>query len=252
MSISQPVNQKRHTNISIVRLKRGGKRFEIACYPNKVLSWRKKIETDIEEVLQSHSVFMNVSKGVLAGKAELKRCFDCDDNEKICLMILEKGELQVGEKERAAMKEQAFRDVATIVAEKCINTETQRPCTVAWVERAMKEIHFNVNTNKPSKVQALQVAQKLESEEFPIQRAQMRLRLTIPPRDSKRIKSRLKDHLQDMEKEERTDEGYVMTFLADPGAFRVIEDTTRKITKRMGIVEVVNPVVTQEGDKKIE
>jgi len=26
-----------------VRLKKGGKRFEIACYPNKVMDWRKKV-----------------------------------------------------------------------------------------------------------------------------------------------------------------------------------------------------------------
>jgi hypothetical protein len=36
----QPVGQRKHTNIIIVSLHRGKKRFEIACYPNKVLEWR--------------------------------------------------------------------------------------------------------------------------------------------------------------------------------------------------------------------
>lgn len=32
--------QKRLTNIAVVRLKKNGKRFEIACYRNKVSDWR--------------------------------------------------------------------------------------------------------------------------------------------------------------------------------------------------------------------
>jgi ribosome maturation protein SDO1 len=42
MSIFTPTNQIRLTNVAVVRMKRGGKRFEIACYKNKVLSWRDK------------------------------------------------------------------------------------------------------------------------------------------------------------------------------------------------------------------
>jgi hypothetical protein len=34
------VGQKRLTNIAVVRLKKNGKRFEIACYRNKVSDWR--------------------------------------------------------------------------------------------------------------------------------------------------------------------------------------------------------------------
>lgn len=40
--IFTPTNQIRLTNIATVRLKKGGKRFEIACYRNKVISWRNK------------------------------------------------------------------------------------------------------------------------------------------------------------------------------------------------------------------
>jgi ribosome maturation protein SDO1 len=39
-AVFQPVGQKRLTNIAVVRLKKNGKRFEIACYRNKVGDWR--------------------------------------------------------------------------------------------------------------------------------------------------------------------------------------------------------------------
>ena len=41
--IFTPTNQIRLTNVVVVRVKKGGKRFEIACYRNKVMSWRNKL-----------------------------------------------------------------------------------------------------------------------------------------------------------------------------------------------------------------
>ena len=57
-----PLNQKRLTNVAYVRLKRKGTRFELACYRNKVVNWRSGVETDIDEVLQIDSIFVNVSR----------------------------------------------------------------------------------------------------------------------------------------------------------------------------------------------
>ena len=62
MSRNLPNTQVRLTNVAIVRLQKSGKRVEIACYKNKVLNWRNKVETDIDEVLQTDNVFYNVSK----------------------------------------------------------------------------------------------------------------------------------------------------------------------------------------------
>jgi hypothetical protein len=38
--VIEPQGQKLHTNIAVVRLTRAKKKFEIACYPNKVQEWR--------------------------------------------------------------------------------------------------------------------------------------------------------------------------------------------------------------------
>jgi hypothetical protein len=35
--------QKLHTNVSVVRMKKNGCRFEIACYRNTVMAWRDKM-----------------------------------------------------------------------------------------------------------------------------------------------------------------------------------------------------------------
>ena len=41
--IFTPTNQKLLTNVVVVKLKKAGKRFEIACYKNKVVAWRNKM-----------------------------------------------------------------------------------------------------------------------------------------------------------------------------------------------------------------
>lgn len=98
--IKAPVNQKLLTNVAVVRIKKNGKRFEIACYKNKVMNWRNKTyrfekllliyfyrEKDINEVLQSTNIFTNVSKGQLAKKDELLSCFGTEDELEICKIV---------------------------------------------------------------------------------------------------------------------------------------------------------------------
>ena len=69
------------------------------------------------------------------------------------LKILAKGELQVSEKERHQQLESMFTDIATIVAEKCVNPETKRPYTVGMIEKAMKDVHISVKPNRNTKQQ---------------------------------------------------------------------------------------------------
>lgn len=103
MSIFQPSNQIKLTNVSVVRLKKGGKRFEIACYKNKVMEWRNGMyvqceisndkfiffrERDLDNVLQTPTIFSNVSKGKVAPSDDLKKAFKSEDSNSIILEVL--------------------------------------------------------------------------------------------------------------------------------------------------------------------
>lgn len=46
-------------------------------------------EKDLDEVLQSQTVYSNVSKGVLAKSKDLMTVFGMDDQPKICLEVSE-------------------------------------------------------------------------------------------------------------------------------------------------------------------
>ena len=54
-------------------------------------------------------------------------------------------------KERKVEQEQVFKDVAQIIADKCVNPEDHVPYTVGMIERALRGMHFNVDLTKSAK-----------------------------------------------------------------------------------------------------
>ncbi|PAA91218.1 hypothetical protein BOX15_Mlig032844g1 [Macrostomum lignano] len=179
-ALKMPTNQKRLTNVSVVRMKRGGQRFEIACYPNKVRAWRDRIEKDLSQVLQTEAVFANVSKGEVAKREDMKKAFGTENVSEICQLILNKGEIQLTEKERSAQQQAMLKDIAKLIADRCLNPDTKRPYTSVAIESALKDAHFVVKLNKSSKQQALDGIRALRTAgRLPIQRALMRARLRL-------------------------------------------------------------------------
>ncbi|CAN8302663.1 unnamed protein product [Cochlearia groenlandica] len=247
-TLVQPVGQKRLTNVAVVRLKKQGNRFEIACYKNKVLSWRSGVEKDIDEVLQSHTVYSNVSKGVLAKSKDLVKSFGSDDHTIICMEILDKGELQVAGKERESQFSSQFRDIATIVLQKTINPETQRPYTITMVERLMHEIHFAVDPHSNSKKQALDVIRELQKH-FPIKRSPMRLRLTVPLQSFPPLLEKIKEW--DGSVVSKDESGTQMSTVCEmePSLYRECNSLVRSM---QGKLEILAVSVHAEGDTSMD
>lgn len=246
-SLVQPIGQKRLTNVAIVRLKKHGLRFEIACYKNKVLSWRSGVEKDLDEVLQSHTVYSNVSKGILAKSKDLNLAFKTTDQSDICKEILEKGELQVAGKERESQLSIQFRDIATIVMQKTINPETQHPYTISMIERLMHEIHFAIDPHSSSKKQALEVIKELQ-EHFPIKRAPMRLRLIVPEKCLSTLIEKLGDWNANIVSKEESSGMPTFVCEIDPGIFR---DCVTFIRGLQGRLEILAMFVILEGETDV-
>lgn len=245
MPINQPSNQIKLTNVSIVRLKKGGKRFEIACYKNKVLEWRNGVETNIDDVLQIANVFVNVSKGELAKHQDLQKAFGTTDTNDIVKDILKKGELQVGEKEREHDLSALRKEIATLVAEKCVDPATQTPYSVGVIDRAMTEAGFSIKQGKTAKSQVSECIRLLQTESnLPIQRARMRVRVTMPAQDGKNLREKIIEGAEKVEDDEMGQDRWEVIMLIDPGQFRVISDILQKECKGRGRIETMTFTAT--------
>jgi len=249
MRVNQPSNQIKLTNVSVVRLKKGGKRFEIACYKNKVQEWRNGVESNIDDVLQISNIFVNVSKGEVAKANDLEKAFGTSNINDIVKEILKKGEVQVGEKEREHDIASLRKELATLVAEKCVDPTTQRPYPVGMIEKAMTEAGYSVKTNKTAKSQVSECIKLLQtSSNLPIQRARMRVRVTVPTKDGKRLREQIFEGAEQIEDEVAGQTEWEAVMLIDPGQFRVINELLQKECKSKGKLETLTFTATAEAN----
>lgn len=65
--------------------------------------------------------------------------------------------VQVSDKERKVHYDALFKDVASVLVQKCVNPETNRPYTGTMLERALRDAHFAVDPKRTAKQQALEV-----------------------------------------------------------------------------------------------
>ena len=178
--LKQPVGQKLLTNVSIVKLKFGKSRFELACYPNKIQDYRNKKEKDIDEVLQSKEIYTNAIKGDLVPKKVLKEVFPKMTYQDIIKLILDKGDIQTGEKERDEGKANLKRYVSNIIVQKTYNTDNGLPFPQDIITKALDNINFKYNEKDNEKKQAMRGIKELIAHKIlPIERRLMQLKLTL-------------------------------------------------------------------------
>jgi ribosome maturation protein SDO1 len=243
---------------------RGGHRFEVACYRNKIVNYRQGTETDLSEVLQTERIFINVSKGQFANSKILKQCFGTDDEEEVCRYILDNGDVQVSDQERAAQLESTVREVATMVAEKCVHPKSRRPYTMSQIRDAMKNAGFMVHPTRNIKQQFLDCVRLLQEKQvLDIERAKMKLSIVL-------LQLKVDDDNDDIDLlwMKRRDaaiklligEGVAaadilpstgdtigrIIFLSDPALYRKVEGIARNDVQ--GRLEIIQQCVTEEGD----
>ncbi len=248
--ITQPVNQVRLTNVAVVRMNRHGKRFEVACYRNKILNYRQGIETDLSEVLQTDRVFTNVSKGLFAPSKDLKLAFDTADQEQCCRFILDKGQIQVSDMERSATLENTAREVANMVATKCVHPISNRPYTTNQIRDAMKKSEFSVQPTSARSVkqQFLDCVRLIQDKGvLEIQRAKMELAIFLPDeRLVEEVKVKLRNEAQALI--HTNTHGQRVEFFIDPSKFRAVDSIAKKYGTTL---EIMRQIVTQEGDVEV-
>ncbi|RPB23112.1 Shwachman-Bodian-diamond syndrome protein [Terfezia boudieri ATCC MYA-4762] len=276
VNINQPSNQIKLTNVSIVRIKRQKKRFELACYKNKVLEYRSGTEKDLDEVLQIPQIFLNVSKGAVAPTADLQKAFPGKTNDEIILEILMKGELQVGEKEREAQLEKLNNEVVAIVAGRCVDPRTKRVYTASMIEKALGELRekgeklrqqqqkdgpasegsltniipiwHGVTSSRPAKVLALDAIKALVYHQpIPITRARMKIRVLLPSNAPgvnsaavKKCKAAVQEMFEKVEEIGGTAGEWECIGFVEPGKYKVMGDFVGTEMKGKGVVEVLD------------
>lgn len=221
------------------------------------------------------AVFTSVSKGQVARAFDLENSF----GEKtplgdIILEILNKGELQVGEKERQAQLERVHNEVMDLVAGKLVDPRTKRVYTTGMIEKALAELSTlrsqaqpegksgagaedsagveqrrvetkdmpswtGVVTTRSAKSQALDAMKALIAHQpIPVARARMRLRITCPANLLKQsVKSAPKSKDVDAESQAAEGKGTVKDKILSFVEQVEVQDVTGQDWEVVGFVE---------------
>ena len=128
----------------------------------------------------------------------------------------------MGEKERDHDLISLRKEIATLVAEKCVDPAMQRPYPVGMIEKAMAEAGFSVKQNKNAKSQACTSSFALEvtcwkltlfpkvsecikllqsDSNLPIQRARMRIKLSLPIVDAEKLRTKVLEAAEKVEQD---------------------------------------------------
>lgn len=157
----------------------------------------------------------------------------------------------MSEKERQSQIDSLFKDIATTVADKCINPETKRPYPVSIIEKAMKDVHFSVKVNRNAKQQALDVIPMLKAT-IPLERAQMRVRIIISGKEARKIRDKISALTTSFEDENWEGGTATLVSLIDPGHFRTLDALISSETKGNGQMELLNLKEMKEGEQALE
>ena len=176
--LKQPVGFVKLTNIALIKYKTNGKKFEIACYKNKVLNWRNGVQNDLSEVVQNEEIYTNAAQGEVASNAILEKSFPEKTKSEILMLILEKGEMQISQKERETLMENYTNDIINIISAKIVHPKTKRVFSLENIRAAIKESSIQFNLNKSTKKQAMDAINVL-LEKYLIEKVGMLIKATF-------------------------------------------------------------------------
>jgi len=170
-----------------------------------------------------------------AKKKDLQRCFGTGNTNEVILEILRKGTVQESEKERKVDQDNMFKEIATVVLEKCLNSETRRPLTYGYVERMMKEIQYPIKPEEAAKKQGLQLIKALEKSDYPVERAPMQIQIRVV--NDEAVVSSVKEAVTSVDKQTVQGANCLMECLIPPESYRELDKLVSKTLK--GEIEVL-------------
>ena len=101
-------------------------------------------------------------------------------NDEIIKLILNKGEVQISDKERNLSFSNIKHDIANLIVEKTYNINTGFPFPQTLILQVLNDIHFDAKEEQSSKKQAIQAIKIIQDQGIiPIERKYMQIDITM-------------------------------------------------------------------------
>ena len=147
--------------LSIARLEKGGKRYEIFVDVEKAWKYKNGEHINIKEIIEGEFIYYDANRGLKASEAELKKIFGTEDVYAIAETILKNGELLLTTEQRRELIEQKKRQIIDAISRNAVDPRTNAPIPVKRIELALEEARVNIDPFKPVEQQLPDVVKAL-------------------------------------------------------------------------------------------
>lgn len=173
------IDDRVQISVNLVRYKSHGITFELAVNPDKAIAYLEGDRVDIEEIVESENVFVDMKKGLFASEKDLQDVFQTTDISTIVPIMLKKGEVQFNQKYRDELRERKHNQIVHLIHKSAIDPKTKLPHPLTRIESAMKEAKVRIDDFKKAKDQVKDIIKKLQLI-LPLSCEQVRLECIVP------------------------------------------------------------------------
>ncbi len=189
----------------IARLDSHGEHFEVLVDPDKALEIKKGKEVHLDELVAANEVFEDAEKGKRVGDEDLNKIFGTNDFEEIVYEIIKKGEVQLTTEQRRKMREEKRKQVASSIARRAVNPQTNKPHPPKRIKNAMDEAGIHIDEMKNVEEQVKEVLDEIKHI-LPISVEEIKIAVRVPAEYAGQASGKLRD-IGNIEKEDWGNDG---------------------------------------------
>jgi ribosome maturation protein SDO1 len=145
----------------IAKLKKSGETFEVLVDCDKALEIKAGKNIPLDDVIASDVVYSDSKKGTHASENRLHDLFETEDNEKIIIEIIKKGDVQLTSEHKNKLRDEKEKQIIQIIHRNAINPSTNTPHPEDRIKNAMKEAKIKVDEFSSAEEQVQEIVKKL-------------------------------------------------------------------------------------------
>ncbi len=222
--------------LTVARLKKLGKNFEISIEPHAAQEFRQGKIQDVREVLQAEHIFSDARKGLLASRQDLQQAFKTAEVNSIAESILRHGEVQETSEQRAEERERKTRAFISLLARQAADARTGLPIPPARIELALEQAKIHLDEHKTVEEQFDSLVAKLRPI-LPLRIEQKKARLTIPAQYAGKAYGAVKNYCTILSEEWKNDGSWQASIEIPAGLFPEFVEKVSSLTHGQAVIE---------------
>ncbi|MEM0087350.1 MAG: ribosome assembly factor SBDS [Thermofilum sp.] len=174
--------------LTVARLEKGGKRFEIFVDVEKAWLFKSGEQINIRDIVEGEFIYYDARQGLKASEGELKKFFGTSDPYQVAELILRKGELLLTSEQRRELIEAKRRQIIEFIARNAVDPRTNTPIPPKRIELALQEAKVGVDPFQPVETQVAEILKKLRMI-LPLKIARALVLVSSPPQYASKVRA---------------------------------------------------------------